>query len=535
MRKNIITIIALLSLCSCLDEDPRSQLYEREAFATASDLYNNTVANLYNFIGGSADSQGLQGTSRGVWDLCELTTDEAIIPTRGGDWFDGGLWQSLYLHQYNPGTQPIEGTWDYLYKVIVMCNQALAQLDEHSGLLNEQTLAQYKAEVRTLRSLYYVYLIDLFGQVPYLDTAATLLKETNQISRSELFENIWNKITEALPLLPDARSNQEGEYYGRITRHVAWFILAKMALNAEVWTYDDWTDEYRVPGDEILFNCEGHTLNAWETCLYWCNKFVEAGYNLEDEYATNFSVNNEISRENIFTIPMNKFLYANTFNNLFRSRHYNHGMALGMDAENGISATVNAVRTYGYGTRDEDTRYVLNFFSDTVYVDGKTVLLDNGLPLVYMPLEVELDLSGSRYEKTAGARMKKYEIDRRAYSDGLLQSNDIVLFRYADVVLMMAEAKVRNGWNGDAELNYVRQRVGMAPREATLDNILDERLMELQWEGWRRQDLIRFDRFHRAYDERPQLKGEADRHTTVFPIPGRAITLNGQIKQNPEY
>ena len=177
----------------------------------------------------------------------------------------------------------------------------------------------------------------------------------------------------------------------------------------------------------------------------------------------------------------------------------------------------------------------MNFISDSVYVDDKLVLLDNGEPLVYKPLAVQPDLTGSPYEKTAGARMFKYETDRTAYNDGLLQSNDIVLFRYADVLLMVSEAKVRAGQNGDKELNMVRERALMDYRPATLDNILDERLMELQWEGWRRQDLIRFDRFHRAYDMREQVPNEDDRHTIVFPIPGGAIDLNKRLSQNPGY
>ena len=131
--------------------------------------------------------------------------------------------------------------------------------------------------------------------------------------------------------------------------------------------------------------------------------------------------------------------------------------------------------------------------------------------------------------------MNKYEIDRTAYSDGQLQSNDIVLFRYADVVLMAAEAKVRNGEDGSEELNTIRRRAGMPERTATLDNILDERLLELMWEGWRRQDLIRFGRFHKAYDQRPQLPKESNAYTTVFPIPSRAISLNGKLRQNPGY
>ena len=146
-----------------------------------------------------------------------------------------------------------------------------------------------------------------------------------------------------------------------------------------------------------------------------------------------------------------------------------------------------------------------------------------------------LDLTGEPYEDTAGARMKKYELDRTAYSDGLLQDNDIVLFRYSDVLLMKSEAKVRNGDNGDNELNKVRARMRLGKRHATLDNLLDERLMELHWEGWRRQDLIRFDKYHRSYTMRPQREDEADRHTIVFPIPGGALDLNSHLKQNPGY
>lgn len=131
--------------------------------------------------------------------------------------------------------------------------------------------------------------------------------------------------------------------------------------------------------------------------------------------------------------------------------------------------------------------------------------------------------------------MSKYEIDRTAYSDGKLQGNDIVLFRYADVLLMKAEAKVRNGEDGSAELNAVRNRVRMGVRTAILENILDERLLELMWEGWRRQDLIRFGLFDRSYDLRTALASEKDHHTIVFPIPKNAISLNGNLKQNEGY
>ena len=86
-----------------------------------------------------------------------------------------------------------------------------------------------------------------------------------------------------------------------------------------------------------------------------------------------------------------------------------------------------------------------------------------------------------------------------ALKDGKLCNNDIVLMRYADVLLMRAEALERNGQDGSAYFNAVRDRVKAAPRECNLDNILKERMLELAWEGWRRNDLIRYRLFTRAY------------------------------------
>ncbi len=533
MKNYIYLTTAILLLASCLDENPRDRLDEDKAFNSVN-LYLNTIGSLYYYVGGHEDAQGLQGTARGIYDINTFTTDEAMLPTRGGDWYDGGLWQALYTHHFTPGLSPFGDSWNYLYKVIVKCCQAIEILEAYYE--DNQTATEcleYVAESRALRAMYYYYLLDLFGNVPIVTSTDISMESAQQATRSQLYNGIYEELESLLPLLAEARSNQEGLYYGRMTRPVAWFLLAKLALNAEVWTDNDPTDGVHANGRDIMLDCEGTKLNAWEACIYWCDKLKDFGYQLEKDYSLNFAVYNEESKENIFTIPMDKDLYANTFKNLFRSRHYNHGAALGMDAENGTCATVSTVLTYGYGTNHLDNRYRLNFYSDTVYVDNKIVTLDNGQPLVYSPLEVTLDLTGSPYEKTAGARMSKYEIDRTAYSDGLLQDNDIVLFRYADVVLMKAEAKVRNGQNGDVELNAVRSRVGMDHRVATLDNILDERLMELAWEGWRRQDLIRFGRYHTIAGN-PNVD-ESDAHTTLFPIPGRALTLNTSLRQNPGY
>ena len=535
LRRMLTMLAACLMLTACLDEDPKGQLTEEQAFSSASSLYANAVASLYNHIGGKADSEGLQGTYRGVYDFNTFTTDEAMIPTRGGDWYDGGFWQRLYLHTWTASDESLNRTWDYLFKVVMLCNQSLSLIGKYASLLTPAEKQAYTAEVRAIRAMYYFYLLDMFGRVPIVTDANVSVSQVKQSKRSEVFRFVVNELQEVLPSLQFYYSNHLGAYYGRLTQPVGCFLLAKLMLNAEVYSHDDWTTQPRPDGKNIMFAVDGEQMNAWDACLAYCEKLQAMGYELEDDYGDNFDTHNENSQENIFTIPMDKFLYTNVFKNLFRSRHYQHGSAIGMDAENGSCATLSTCRKYGYGSERYDLRFDINFYYDNLTIDDKPVMLEDGTQLNYQPLEVKLDLTGSPYEKTAGARMKKYTLDRTAYSDGQLQANDIVLFRYADIVLMQAEAKCRKGESGQHELDLVRNRVYEEPIECNLQNILDERLRELMWEGWRRQDLIRFDQFHLAYDQRPQLPDEANRYTTVFPIPNDARALNTNLMQNPGY
>lgn len=525
-----------LACGSFLEEHPRDGLSEEEAYASISDLYRNGVASLYNCIGSYKDSEGLQGTGRGIYDLNTFTTDEAIMPTRGGDWYDGGFWQGLYLHQWGVNSDAILNTWEYLFRSIKQCNYSLEQIERFSATHSDKELPAYKAEVRALRAMFYYYTMDLFGRVPLIISSNTGDKTMMQAGRDEIFTFIMKELQEAAPFLSEERSNTPGTYYGRVTRAVAYFLLAKLALNTEVYMDADWTDGVYPNGSTIYFTVDGKRLNAWQTTQYYCTELARMGYRLENDYTSNFAIFNESSQENIFVVPMNKTLYTNQMQYPFRSRHYNHAKAYGLGGENGSSATLEVLQAYGYGTDAVDPRFDYCYFADEVYdLQGNPVLLDNGEPLIYHPDKVALDVSNTEYEQTAGARMKKYEVDNTALKDGKLMDNDIVLFRYADVLLMMSEAKVRNGEDGTAELNEVRGRVGAPYREATLENLLAERQMELAWEGWRRQDLIRFRQFTRPYSFRPQLPGEADGYTTVFPIPEKVIVMNGLLEQNPGY
>lgn len=533
--KYILAVSMMFCCWACLDEHPKDQLDQEAIYNNADNIYKNAVASLYNYIGSNQESEGLQGTCRGIYDYNTLTTDEAMIPIRGGDWYDGGLWENMYKHTWNANDMYLYNVWKYLFKVIVLSNHSLSVIDSHKQLLTAEQAENYKTEVRAVRALFYYYAMDMFGRIPIVTAYDVKPNQVVQSERSEVFKFIVKELQEVAPQLADKHANKEGDYYGRITRPVVNFLLAKLALNAEIYADDDWTDEKKLDGKDIFFTVNGNKLNAWQTCVWYCDQLTQEGYELETDYASNFSVHNENSKENIFTIPLDKNLYLNEYHYLFRSRHYKHGGAYGGSSENGTCATVSTVKAYGYGTDHVDNRFKTNFYADTVFVDGKKIYLDNGKPLVYMPLELKLNLSDSPYKQTAGARVGKYEVDRTAYSDGRQVDNDIVLFRYGDALLMKAEAKVRNGEDGSIELNAIRDRVGMPHVESTLNNILKERLLELVWEGWRRQDLIRFGKYTKAYDQRIPIENENTGFTTVFPIPQKCLDLNKNLKQNKGY
>lgn len=533
--KYILAVSMMFCCWACLDEHPKDQLDQEAIYNNADNIYKNAVASLYNYIGSNQESEGLQGTCRGIYDYNTLTTDEAMNPIRGGDWYDGGLWENMYKHTWNANDMYLYNVWKYLFKVIVLSNQSLSVIDSHKQLLTAEQAENYKAEVRAVRALFYYYAMDMFGRIPIMTSYDVNPNQVVQSERSEVFKFIVEELQEVAPLLADKHANKEGDYYGRVTRPVVNFLLAKLALNAEIYADDDWTDEKKLDGKDIFFTVNGNKLNAWQTCVWYCDQLKQEGYELENDYASNFSVHNENSKENIFTIPLDKNLYLNEYHYLFRSRHYKHGGAYGGSSENGTCATVSTVKAYGYGTDHVDNRFKTNFYADTVFVDGKKIYLDNGKPLVYMPLELKLNLSDSPYKQTAGARVGKYEVDRTAYSDGKQVDNDIVLFRYGDALLMKAEAKVRNGEDGSIELNAIRDRVGMPHVESTLNNILKERLLELVWEGWRRQDLIRFGKYTKAYDQRIPIENENTGFTIVFPIPQKCLDLNKNLKQNKGY
>ncbi|MDY3979738.1 MAG: RagB/SusD family nutrient uptake outer membrane protein [Tidjanibacter sp.] len=539
IKSQAILIVSTMMLgwgCSdFLAENPKDQIFPADAYATPELIYANAVANIYTLIGSASGYRGLAGTDRSLYDICELASDEFILPTRGGDWSDGGLWAQLYQLDWSTDNGIIKDSWNYLYEVVGKCNSSIDLL---SGLLadapDNDNYKKYIAELRSLRAMYYYYLLDMYARVPLVVSSKTKMSDVRQSDRKEVFEFAVKELQESVELLATDHSNLAGSYYGRMTQGVGYFLLAKLAINAQVFNDNDWTDNNGVPNGAATIKENGTDVNAWGKVVEYCDAVTGLGYDLEKDFSTNFAVANETSVENIFVIPMDPTLYSAQMYYMIRSLNYSHGAAYGYDAWNGASLTKEAYAVFKthrdtYG----DTRLSKSFYDGAALdADGKQIAdSSTGVKVIYQPENVKLDLSGDAAEKLGGARWAKYEIDKAATEKGKLQHNDYVLFRYADVLLMKAEANVRNGVAAGDALSKVRQRSGSTYTGETLDDILNERLLELSWENWRRNDLVRFGKFTKTMGDRPTVSA----HKIVFPIPEDVMKTMEGYTQNKDY
>lgn len=579
MKKKIYSSIVLSvaimfsasSLTSCsLDETPKSKFSEEEAFKSSKLIYVNTVANVYSAIGNGL--YGSDGSS--VHTLQEMSSDASMLPGRQGDWVDGGKWQNIFLHNFDSSVDTYNNIWNNLYRIIGLCNSSIDKLNEFVD--ENPDCETYIYELRALRALYYYNAMDLYGQIPLVTSSATPTSEVAQSNRSDVFDFVVSELNECLPYLSSGKCQNQGESYGRMTKAVAYMCLAKCAINAPVFTIDNTSEtSYQAfVGDDLSGDCkasetkgadvsqmgkninmtvDGTSRNAWETVKYCVDQIEALGYELQKVYSDNFIIANHTSVENIWIRPNDDKIYKVEDYNRMRSLHYNHAGAIGYSGWNGACATIHEMKVYGYGTADADPRLALNFYTDMDYVDECGGTVEDGAtdqPLEYMPLAPAVDFpagADAHVVKCAGARFKKYEYDRST-SIQTAMNNDLVIWRFADALLLKAEAEYRLGNTGEALtlVNQVRKRVGATPRTSlTLNDLLDERMLELAWEGTRRQDQVRFCTFTQPTEDRYDnvwhnasagaYNKDTKGYTNVYPIPYAALNLNTNLKQNPGY
>lgn len=494
-KRHFPVLFTLVFLCSwsCmdLDETPYSVVTPGNFYKTEAEL-TAAVVPVYN------------GLSQAQWGdymfLQEVASDAIVVPTRGGDWDDGGVWRALQLHSWTPSLGFVNGGWSGAYGGIAKANSTLDNL----GRAEQTDLVKtYTAETRVLRALYYWWLIDLYGSVPLVTDAATDPDNPpSQSTRKQVFDFVVSEIKESLGDLEESAGSSG---YGRITKGAANTLLATVYLNAEVYT--------------------GTAM--WNDCISACDAVINSGmYNLMPTVADVFALENEgaANTETILvqaTLPLNGV----TFSRHQATLHYNQ---IPSSPWNGFS-----VLTDFYNSFEEGDSRLDQLLVGQQYVLGGSAAGDSAFDRQGVPLNFQVEFPLVDADEHAGPRMLKWPIDPNM--SGWFSGTDYAIFRYAHVLLAKAEAQFKSGNSAGALdlVNQVRARAGLeALASVTADDIYWERGHELLWEGFRRQDQIRHGTFLDAWS----LKDASDgAHRLLYPIPQIQLDANPNLVQNSGY
>lgn len=472
----------------------------------------------------------------------EVTADQMVIPARPNGWVDGGVYRRLHEHRWTTDDDVVINTWDRTYSGITNCNRIIYQVEEGMVPVPEEEIDPLIAEMRLLRASYYWVLIDVFGNVPIIekfDVPEGFLPE--QSSRDEVFDFIVNEIEESLPLVSEDNSQST---YGTFNKWAGFTLLAKMYLNAEVYT------------DEPM----------WEECISACDSVIDsgAGYELESNQKNVFITENQNSSEIIFALPFESQYVTswNAFDLHMQTLQPGNQETYNLESApwGGVCAIPQFIDVFDH----QDLRYQDNYIKGQQFkANGDSIYCTLGA-YAGEPLEYVNELPGvDKSEEIHGFRLGKFEIEMGANNR---LSNDFPLFRYADVLLMKAESMLRLGdSDGAAEIvTQVRERnfPGQPEKaevsgsdllegssfEYGLDNHLnttDEGGDDIQYgafldvlgrefcqEGRRRTDMIRFGVFTTKSWLSHSPNGD---HRTLFPIPEPELRDNSNLEQNPGY
>jgi hypothetical protein len=494
--KNILTSILIIGLgaasCTKVSENVYDK-YPADQFYGSAKGANVALAGVYSQVGGNWNGVGYAGADNGWYDLNCFSSDEQVIPHRNtGDWqLD---FARLYQRQWLPSDLIIGNTWAWLYKSVYTANLAIDQLTQAKA--DESKIA----EAKVMRAWFYYLLIDDFGDVPFYTSNNVTVDKIPQTKRKDVYDFIVKELTENVDKLSETKG---GVYYGRFNKWAGYTLLAKLYLNAEVYT----------------------GTAKWTECLAACAKVASGGYSLHpgDIDATN-PVGSKYYELFGDKLPDDETILAIYVTENIVSR--NIYTIRSLNSANGVALIGFA----GWNGTIVPKEYYDKF--DASDIRRKQFLVGSQAGGVTYTAEVSsLDNPGAGPNE--GIRDIKFFPAKPA--DGSGESNDFPIYRYADILLMQAECNVRLGNAAAAKpfIDQVRVRAGLSALAGnpTLDNIYDERGFELNWEGHRRQDMIRFNKFTLAHGFVPAV-GDFRK---LFPIPTSALNANPGLKQNSGY
>ncbi|HWE42406.1 MAG TPA: RagB/SusD family nutrient uptake outer membrane protein [Gemmatimonadaceae bacterium] len=514
-----VALLAAIAGCSDIPLQPKSDITSANIFNDPTS-YKSFLAKLYGGLvltgqtgpDGNPDVRGIdEGFSqyiRGYWQLQELPTDEAII-----GWGDVGLPEMNYQtwSASNPFTTAMYGR---IYYQVALANEFLrettdAKLDSRGvGATLKAQVHGYRNEARFLRALSYWHAVDLYGNVPLTDENTNSAGLPQQATRATVFNFVESELKAIRPLLP---AKSTGDNYARASQAAVDMVLAHLYLNAKVYTGTDRYADARTAAENV----------------------IAAGFTLDPNYRHLFMADNNTSPELVFTVPQDG-IHTRTWGGLTFLVHAAVGGSI--DPGNyGINGG-----WWGLRLRSPVPD---RFAAEPAGTDQRAAIMYTA--------------GQSRVASSVGDFSKGYAFPKYSNrtSSGAAGSNadfpdtDYPMFRLADAYLIYAEAVARGaGGSVATAVNYInalRERAygstagNITATELTPQFVLDERGRELTWEGFRRQDLIRFGQFTDAGIW--EWKGGVaagkltDKTRDLYPIPANELSANPNIKQNPGY
>lgn len=513
----------VISACTDLDIPVKSEL-TTDNFPKTQEDFIAATGPIYTNLG--------PRFFKSYWFMQELSGDGLILTANGGNWFDDGRYKNYHMHTWNKDQRFIREVWQWCYSGISKCNSVMNLFESAEDNSSKQMAV---AEVKTMRAFYYYLLIDLYGDAPLVTTFGEEVEE--RTPRAEVFDLIEEDL---LGSVNDLAATVDVSTYGRPTKWMAYALLAKLYLNSEVYT----------------------GTSQWDDAVSMCDKIINeanqnGSYALDDDYLKMFSIDNgPDTKDFIFSVIYD----ANNIPDQYWARYWLHkNLREKYSLPYNPSGCIKAIPAfYDLFNDPNDRRNDIWLTGKQYYYNGDPILIettktgldnrytgsDGSAPVSYhleFTKEIEFrdfekfDTGDDQLGKAVGYRCNKFYPDSTSTSRN--QSNDWPVFRYADVLMMKAEAILR-GASPTLEqtplslVNMVRERSHAAPLErVNLDVLLDERARELCYEGWRRNDLIRFGKFESSWG----FKTDTDVNKRLYPVPQTEMDINLSYVQNPGY
>ncbi len=543
--KNRILILSILFLSmmfsSCLKDldvkpkDPSSilsdNLYDNPDYLKGAlgKIYASFIIQGQGSNGGDDIASGdgaFFTTMRALWNLQELPTDEAICA-----WGDAGI-SDLNTQTYGPDNPFLTALYQRLGLSITYANEFIRNTEGKT----DPDIIRYNAEARFLRALAYSWDMDLFGNPPFTTEKDQVgnffpkqLDPNLSVARKKLFDYVVNELHSI-----EGNLSEPGTSSVQADRGAAWMLLARLYLNAEVYT----------------------GTAKWDSCKIYCDKVINSGaYSLATDYRQNFSADNDSysNPEMIFAWEQDGIHTQGYVGTTFIIESSSDAKYIRAEDFHGLTSNTN-------WNGNRATKQFLNVMIDTLTLyGGSPIPTSDSLfatcpdKRVFLKRKKSLDIPSASSSGDYGVGVYKFTAkntdgSKAADYNPAFASTDYPVFRLADAYLMRAEALFRLNNSGDAvkDINIIRERAyGNTSGDITAGQlnaqfILDERGREFYYEGQRRTDLVRFGKFtdgnyNWAWKGGVMDGTNTDSHLNVFPIPGAEVSANPNITQNPGY